>query len=186
MATVTMPQHGFTVADLDGFPSDSNRYELIDGSLHVTPAPSPLHQRAARRLYDRLAAACPAELEIFWAPLDIVLSPATVLEPDLLVLPVVTGPERRVEETPLLTVEVLSPTTQRYDLHTKRVVYRDAGVPAYWVVDPGVGGGPVTLTAWHWADGQQTERTWSGDEEASLDWPFPVTIVPARLVLPRG
>lgn len=115
-----------------------------------------------------------------------VFSPVTVLEPDLLVVPVVTGSGRRIESIPLLVVEVLSPSTRRYDLHTKRVVYRDAGAPAYWIIDPGADDAPITLTEWRWDGDDETAHRWEGDEEATLEWPFPVTVVPARLVLPGG
>ncbi len=36
----------------------------------------------------------------------------------------------------LLTIEVLSPTTARYDRHTKRRLYQEVGIPVYWIVDP--------------------------------------------------
>ena len=35
--------------DNAGIPPDRNRYEIIDGHLFVTPAPSPLRQRVSRR-----------------------------------------------------------------------------------------------------------------------------------------
>ena len=35
MAPVTVPR--YTVDDLDGFPDDGNRYQLLDGVLLVTP-----------------------------------------------------------------------------------------------------------------------------------------------------
>jgi len=34
---------GWVEADLDALPEDGNRYELIDGSLHVTPPPTDEH-----------------------------------------------------------------------------------------------------------------------------------------------
>ena len=42
MATVTtLPRtRAFTERDLDAMPNDGHRYELIDGTLVVTPAPS--------------------------------------------------------------------------------------------------------------------------------------------------
>jgi Uma2 family endonuclease len=36
----------------------------------------------------------------------------------------------------LLTIEVLRPTTARYDGYTKTRLYQDVGIPFYWVVDP--------------------------------------------------
>ena len=33
-----------TIADLEATPDDGNRYELIEGELHVSTAPSYLHQ----------------------------------------------------------------------------------------------------------------------------------------------
>lgn len=46
-----------TIDDLGGLPDDGHRYELIDGSLLVTPAPSPWHQIAVLRLTQLLEAA---------------------------------------------------------------------------------------------------------------------------------
>ena len=45
---LTIPH--YTVADLEHFPDDGNRYELLDGVLLVTPAPHAAHQLLAMRL----------------------------------------------------------------------------------------------------------------------------------------
>jgi Uma2 family endonuclease len=42
----------------------------------------------------------------------------------------------RQMQTLLLAVEVLSPSTARADRFTKRRLYQERGVPAYWIVDP--------------------------------------------------
>lgn len=40
----------YTVDDLDRFPPDGNRYELLEGMLLVTPAPGLPHQVVTQRL----------------------------------------------------------------------------------------------------------------------------------------
>lgn len=45
---LTVPR--YTIAELDEFPSDGNRYELLDGMLMVTPSPGSPHQSVATRL----------------------------------------------------------------------------------------------------------------------------------------
>src|ERR1700689_3873408 len=53
-----------TVEDMENMPDDEFRYELDDGVLIVSPAPSRLHQLAVTRLAVILSAACPAGLEV--------------------------------------------------------------------------------------------------------------------------
>ncbi len=45
----------YTLRDLDTFPVDGSRYELLDGVLLVTPAPAPLHQLVVSRIVSALA-----------------------------------------------------------------------------------------------------------------------------------
>jgi Putative restriction endonuclease len=52
----------FTVAELDRMPSDGHRYELMDGTLVVSPRPTTVHQAVAGRLITALDTACPEEL----------------------------------------------------------------------------------------------------------------------------
>ena len=47
----------YTLADLERFPDDGNRYELLDGVLIVTPSPSNAHQIIVNRLQFRLTQA---------------------------------------------------------------------------------------------------------------------------------
>jgi Uma2 family endonuclease len=49
-----------TVEDMENMPDDGFSYELDDGVLIVSPAPSTLHQLAVTRLSVILSAACPA------------------------------------------------------------------------------------------------------------------------------
>jgi Uma2 family endonuclease len=131
----------WTVEMVRALPDDGNRYEVIDGELFVTPAPSVFHQRALRELLlliDPYARAHGIG-EALMAPADVVVyGPGKFVQPDLFVVPLVNGaPMRAWTEVGrlLLTVEVLSPSTEHTDRGRKRRVYKEKGVPEYWVVD---------------------------------------------------
>lgn len=125
--------------DYARIPPDGKRYELLEGDLFVTPAPSPLHQRASKRLQRQLEAYFEARGlgEVFDAPIDVILTLHDVVQPDLVV---VTDPSqisrRGIEGAPALVVEVLSPTTRDRDRTTKARRYAALGVQHYWVLDP--------------------------------------------------
>lgn len=171
----------FTVEDLDTFPeNDPNRFELIGGILHVTPSPVKPHQRALRNLFRVLDRACPPELEVWFAPLDVEFTRDTVLQPDAFVVVRDDPDGRRVTSVPLLAVEVLSPSTRRYDLVHKREAYRQAGVGTYVIVDPV----EPSIRAWVWADGDETVIEATDDEPLQLDSPFPVRLVASELIAP--
>ncbi|QKT08751.1 Uma2 family endonuclease [Gordonia sp. X0973] len=165
--------------DLDSMPDDGHRYELLDGILVVSPAPKIRHQWALSSLYRQLDAACPDDLKVLFAPLDVVLAQDTVLQPDLLIAPRDAFTERDLPGPPVLAVEVLSPSTRSVDLLLKKDRLRRAECQHYWVVDPD---GP-SITAWVLRDGEyQVAGTASGDEELSLTEPFEVSLVPSSLV----
>jgi len=180
-AVTSLPQsRPLTRSDLDRMPEDGHRYELIDGTLVVTPAPTPRHQRAVARLYSLLSAACPVELEVLIAPLDVVLADDTVMQPDLLVARTADFSERDLPVAPLLAVEVLSPSTRLLDLNFKRARFEQAGTTSYWVVDPD----SVTLTAWDLVDGTYVEvARVTGGQELVATKPFSVAVQPSRLVV---
>ncbi len=69
------------------------------------------------------------------APSDLVLSPDTLLQPDLRIDTVGPGPRPANDPAILLVVEILSPSTARRDRHLKRHAYLHAGARMYWVVD---------------------------------------------------
>lgn len=182
MSTVTVDQtHGpFTVAERDAWPDDGRRHELVDGMLVVTPMPVALHQRVVLRLSILLEGARPTDsVEVFGPSVDVVLADDTVLAPDITVVRVADMTPKNLPAAPLLAVEVLSPSTRRYDLLVKRSRLEEAGCPSYWVVDPN---GPA-LIAWELRDGGYVEvANIRGEEEFAATLPYPVTVSPARLV----
>ena len=160
-------------------PDDGNRYEVIDGQLFVTPAPSPLHQRAVGGIFLRLESYLRGKTcgEVLFSPGDISFSEDRLVQPDVFVAP--PGPSgRRVREWSeirglLLAVEVLSASTARADRQAKRRLYQEQGVPEYWIVD---------------LDARVVERWRPGDERpeivaATLTWQPDPSAAPLHLDL---
>jgi Uma2 family endonuclease len=140
---MAMPAHPteWTVDMVRALPDDGNRYEVIDGELFVTPAPSVAHQRGVLELALLIAPYVRAHRigEAIISPADVVVyGPRKFVQPDLFVVPLVDGaPMRAWTEVGrlLLAVEVLSPTTKRADRGRKRTLYAEKAVPEYWIVD---------------------------------------------------
>lgn len=176
----TLPRgREFTREDLDAMPDDGNRYELIDGAIIVTPSPKIPHQGALGRLHVHLVTACPSDLRVFLAPLDITLGERTVVQPDLLVTTAAQVSGLDHQGAPLLAVEILSPSTRHIDLGLKRSRFEAAGITSYWVVDPY----EPSIVAWDLVgDAYHEAGRAIGDQEVTLTLPFPVTLNPADLV----
>jgi Uma2 family endonuclease len=153
----------FTNDDLRSFPDDGYRHERIDGQLIVSPSPILLHQRCVLSLSMLLSQAAPPEMEVLPGPIDVIFEPIT--------------------RPPLLVVEVASPSTRRTDRTLELATYEAAGVPSYWLVDPD---GP-TLTVVEPGEGRDGDPvTVTGDQGWTAARPFPVEVVPGRLVRPGG
>ena len=124
------------------FPADGQRHELIDGEHYVTPSPFIRHQE----LLKRLAVAIELHLransdqgQMFFAPLDCVMTYHDVVEPDLFVVTedqkqILT--DKHVHGVPALVVEILSAGSRRLDERLKRGLYDRVGVREFWLIDP--------------------------------------------------
>lgn len=159
-------------------PADGKRYEVLDGVLAVTPAPSWGHQDVAlafwRLLDDYLRSH--AIGRAIAAPADVEFSARRLLEPDVFAVPLVEG--RQPAEWSdvrqlLLAIEVLSPSTARRDRITKRHIYMSEAVTEYWIVD---------------ADSRTVERWRRGDDrpevlDAALRWQPVDAVVPLEIDL---
>lgn len=93
--------------DLDAMPADGHRYELIDGTLIVSPAPRTAHQRASAHLFRALDRVVAPSCELLYAPLDVVLADDTVIQPDLLIAARDQFAECDLPTAPLLAVDPL-------------------------------------------------------------------------------
>jgi Uma2 family endonuclease len=133
-------KRSWTVDDVHALPDDGKRYEVIDGELFVTAAPSWRHQEAALAIYALLRDYLRRERvgHALIAPADVIFSPRRAVQPDVFVVPLFHGrrPERFEDVGHLLVaIEVLSPSTARADRVAKRTLFRDEGVDEYWIVD---------------------------------------------------
>ena len=133
------PRRLYTYADLDTFPEDNLRRELIDGELFVTAAPRIRHQGVVATLTLLLGLyAREHGGRVFPAPTDVFFSDSSVVEPDVLF---VTADhldkleDRFVRSAPDLVIEISSPSTRKLELVRKRELYERFEVPEYWYVD---------------------------------------------------
>ena len=177
--TFVLDDRVWTREERDSLPPDGSRHELLDGTLIVTPSPGIVHQRVVFALGRVLDQACPSDLEVFAAPLDVTLASDTVLEPDLLVVHRSQATGQSLHGVPLLAVEVASPSTRLVDRNLKLPRFERAGCVSFWIVDPV----QPSLTAWELRDGRYVEVAHvRGEQSWSAELPFPVTVTPAQLL----
>ncbi len=169
-----------TVEDMENMPDDAFRYELDDGVLIVSPAPSTLHQLAVARLTVLLSAACPAELVVL-PGVGVNVTRFQHRVPDVAVVRVGSFETVFQKTPPALVVEVASPRTRLYDRNRKKDVYQGFGVPAYWIVEPDRDRPELTVFELRAGAYEQTAHV-VGDEKYPAVIPFPVTIVPSQIV----
>jgi Uma2 family endonuclease len=128
----------YTVDDLENFPDDGNRYELLDGVLLVTPQAAASHQIVASRIQTELAISLQKPgLAHVVGPGAVVRMPNTQLQPDILVYPARFSPctdWRKITEH-WLAVEIFSRSSRIYDREFKRDAYFALGLQQVWLVD---------------------------------------------------
>lgn len=122
-------------------PDDGQRYEIVNGVLYMSPAPNVPHQEVVLEIasYLRSYITHKGLGRVYIAPLDVKLTPDTIVQPDVLV--VLKEHIHRVQFSqivgaPDLIVEVASPGTVTFDRREKYDAYAQAGVQEYWMVDP--------------------------------------------------
>ncbi len=150
-ATNWLRDHGLTPTDLlkvtnaDQFLALGSRLpptaQLIDGEVVVQNSLTLRHQHAVKMLVRRIdewIEAAPGRGQVGLS-INTKVDGRNVYTPDVwwyceFRKPGLDG--SLLEHQPDLVVEVLSPSTRRYDLGAKRVRYQQRGVVEYWTVDP--------------------------------------------------
>ncbi|ROP40957.1 Uma2 family endonuclease [Saccharothrix texasensis] len=164
----------WTLQEVLAMPEDSSqRVELVDGALLVSPLGTGRHQLLVGDCYTALRMACPPDYEAM-PGVNVGLSHGRMLIPDFTVNVAGFRGLLLPAQDLLLAGEVLSPSTRLQDLTLKKQLYAEAGVPFYLVVDPR-GGEPVaTLFELDGVDYVESVRSEGG--YLKLERPFPVTI----------
>lgn len=136
---VSVETRPWTIDDLYRIPDDENRYEVLDGELLVTPPAGPDHDAAVARLSALLTGYVSEQgLGIVSSNAPAIERGGSLLIPDLVVRrpPTSKGQTWAAQPTPILVVEVRSPSTWNRDRTKKRAFYMDVHVPEYWMIDP--------------------------------------------------
>ena len=130
----------FTYEDYKTLPETGPRYQVIEGDLIMTPAPTTLHQRISANIEYSLRQHILqiGEGEVFDAPVDVILSDTDVVQPDILWLQSKNRTMVKKEGifgAPDLVIEIISPSTEAQDRGVKRKLYAKYGVKELWLVD---------------------------------------------------
>jgi Uma2 family endonuclease len=135
------PQGQWTHELWETLPDDGNRYEVIDGALYMSTAPSFMHQWIILRLVELVGTPAKQQgLAIpFFAPIGVLMPGCAAVQPDFgLVRTANQGiiRDRRIRGVPDLLAEILSPNNRTYDEQVKLEAYARAGLTEYVIVDP--------------------------------------------------
>lgn len=122
-------------------PDDGNRYEIIDGVLYMTTAPSFFHQWIISRLLRYVGIPLEDQGLAFaaTAPIGLLMPGCDPVQPDFVLVRQSNAAiiaDRRIRGVPDLLVEVLSPGNSEQDTEIKRRAYARAGVAEYWIIRP--------------------------------------------------
>ena len=117
--------------------------EIINGSIQMSPAPTPSHQSIVRELAYSILTYIKLHRKndhIFFAPCDVFLDEQlNAVQPDIIFISASKASiirDEAIHGVPDLIIEVLSPGNANHDLITKKEVYQKFGVQEYWVVTP--------------------------------------------------
>lgn len=159
------------------------RIELFDGSLHVTPAGTPLHQITSRRVANSMDRGADAAGLLVLEAVNVRINPSRIPIPDL----VISSSEINIGELVIdasairLVCEIISPSNAATDRVTKMHYYASGGIPWYLLVDPRA----RTLQLYRLVSGTYVEEATVKDGDVlRLTEPIAATIDPEKLFPP--
>lgn len=116
--------------------------ELIDGTLYMSPAPTPKHQRIIRELAFQIINHIKEKNngELLFAPCDVFLDEhSNAVQPDIIFIASANLSlikDDAIHGVPDMLIEVLSQSNSKHDLVRKKDLYQKFGVKEYWIIDP--------------------------------------------------
>jgi Uma2 family endonuclease len=144
MAMVQTTRTGINATDYYQLPEyqQHDLIQLINGEVIISMPPILKHQTIVKKILALLIQVEAAQGGLsFVAPTEVHLDDENIFEPDVLYiapanLAITQQDEKRIIGAPDLIVEVLSPSTAKYDRQEKYNAYEQRGVREYWIVDP--------------------------------------------------
>jgi Uma2 family endonuclease len=183
-APLPLPHGPWTVDDVLTLPQ-GDKYEIIEGALHVSPMADREHHFVADRIMMALFNAAP---EGWLAIREIgVAIPDGYLGPDVTVLrPGVPSHDELVVDPAYvaLVVEVESRSSRAHDRFTKPSLYAQAGISWYWRIERTDPGPTAHLYRLNDAGTYDLEHSAKPGEPFDVRYPFPVRIDPGTWALP--
>jgi Uma2 family endonuclease len=115
--------------------------QLIHNQIIMSPAPTNEHQKVTGKLFVQLTNFVDEHHlgETRIAPFDVFFDKKNAYQPDIIFVSHERLPKFENDGfhgAPDLIIEILSPSTAKYDLEDKKDVYEQYGVQEYWIVDP--------------------------------------------------
>jgi Uma2 family endonuclease len=115
--------------------------QIINDSLVMSPSPLDIHQVIVQEIFLEISIHLRKNRlgYLRLAPYDVHLSKSNILQPDICFIK--ENNKTKLDEkglmgAPDLVIEVLSPSTKKYDLFEKKEIYKNYGVTEYFVIDP--------------------------------------------------
>lgn len=107
----------------------------------MSPSPSFRHQQLLNDINFKLLSLIKKKGlgVVLVAPMDVFFDDENILQPDILFISNENQDiiqEDGIHGAPDMIIEVLSPTTAKFDLNEKKSVYERSGVKEYWIIDP--------------------------------------------------
>ena len=131
----------YTSEDYWNLPEEE-RAELINGKFYDMAPPSRIHQKLVSKLtalFNQYITDHHGSCEVYPAPFAVNLDADDKdwVEPDI---SVICAPNKLTDRgcsgAPDLIFEIVSPASRKMDYSLKNMIYSQAGVREYWIVDP--------------------------------------------------